>query len=60
MAITMYYRVDFYEGAIDDKKVVFSLEPSTVPVAFAVGDFLDSRAGRKILYHLIALPNHGG
>jgi hypothetical protein len=52
--------VDFYEGAIDDKKVVFSLEPSTVPVAFAVGDFLDSRAGRKILYHLIALPNHGG
>lgn len=41
MAITMYYRVDFYEGAIARNNRVFSLEPSTPPVAFAVGDFLD-------------------
>jgi hypothetical protein len=42
MAAKMYYRVDFYEGPIKDKKIVFSLEPSTVPFAFAVDDFVDS------------------
>ena len=42
MAVKMYYRVDFYEGPIKDKKIVFSLEPSTVPFAFAVDDFVDS------------------
>ena len=37
MAITMYYRVDFYEGTNN----VFSLEPSSLPFSFAVGDFVD-------------------
>ena len=41
MAITMLYRVDFYEGSIDTGTVVFSLEPSSVPVSFAAGDFVD-------------------
>lgn len=41
MAVKMNYRVDFYEGAIADNTVVFSLEPSTTPFAFAVGDFVD-------------------
>lgn len=41
MAVKMNYRVDFYEGAIADNKIVFSLEPSTAPFAFAVGDFVD-------------------
>ena len=41
MAITMYYRVDFYDGAMAGGNVVFSLEPSTTPVAFAVGDYVD-------------------
>lgn len=40
MAITMLYRVDFYEGAITGT-AVFSLEPSTAPFSFAVGDFVD-------------------
>ena len=42
MAITMLYRVDFYEGSIKAGNVVFSLEPSSVPFSFAVGDFVDS------------------
>lgn len=41
MATTMFYRIDFYEGSIKTGKVVFSLEPSSVPVSFAVGDFVD-------------------
>jgi hypothetical protein len=41
MAIKMLYRVDFYADSIDDGKSVFSLEPTSVPYAFAVGDFLD-------------------
>src|SRR5688572_14424035 len=41
MAIRMYYRVDFYDGAIVDNQIVFSLEPSTTPFAFTVGDFVD-------------------
>ena len=41
MAITMLYRVDFYEGSITSGNVVFSLEPSNVPFSFAVGDFVD-------------------
>jgi hypothetical protein len=41
MPITMLYRVDFYEGSIDAGTVVFSLEPSTAPISFAVGDFVD-------------------
>lgn len=41
MAITMLYRVDFYEGSIKSGIVVFSLEPSSVPFSFAVGDFVD-------------------
>lgn len=41
MAVTMLYRIDFYEGAIAAGAVVFSLEPSTVPFSFALGDFVD-------------------
>ena len=41
MAITMRYRIDFYEGSIKSGNVVFSLEPSSVPVSYAVGDFVD-------------------
>lgn len=41
MAIEMLYRVDFYEGSIKTGNVVFSLEPSTVPISFAIGDFVD-------------------
>jgi hypothetical protein len=37
----MLYRVDFYEGSIKSGIVVFSLEPSSVPFSFAVGDFVD-------------------
>lgn len=41
MAVKIFYRVDFYEGAISDNRVVFSLEPSTLPFSFAPGDFVD-------------------
>ncbi|HEU4771009.1 MAG TPA: hypothetical protein VFS68_02530, partial [Candidatus Udaeobacter sp.] len=41
MAITMLYRVDFYEGSIKAGNVVFSLDPSSVPFSFSVGDFVD-------------------
>jgi hypothetical protein len=41
MAIKIYYRVDFYEGPIADQNRVFSLEPTTTPYSFAVGDFVD-------------------
>lgn len=41
MATTMFYRIDFYEGSVKTGPVVFSLEPSSVPVSFAVGDFVD-------------------
>jgi len=41
MAITMRYRIDFYDGSIKSGNVVFSLEPSSVPVSYAVGDFVD-------------------
>ena len=41
MAITMLYRVDFYDGSIKSGIVLFSLEPSSVPCSFAVGDFVD-------------------
>lgn len=41
MAVTMHYRVDFYDGAIADDKIMFSLEPSTTPLPFAIGDFVD-------------------
>lgn len=42
MATTMRYRIDFYEGSIKSGNVVFSLEPSSIPVSYAVGDFVDS------------------
>ncbi|HKY09841.1 MAG TPA: hypothetical protein VJQ55_16445, partial [Candidatus Binatia bacterium] len=35
------YRVDFYEGAVSADNVVFSLEPTSVPYSFTVGDFVD-------------------
>lgn len=41
MAVTMLYRVDFYEGSIESGIVLFSLEPSSVPFSFAAGDFVD-------------------
>ena len=41
MAITMLYRVDFYDGSIGSGNVVFSLEPASLPFSFTVGDFVD-------------------
>lgn len=41
MAITMRYRIDLYEGSMSAGNVVFSLEPSSVPFSYGVGDFVD-------------------
>lgn len=41
MAVTMRYRLEFYEGSIQPDSLVFSVEPATVPFSFSVGDFVD-------------------
>jgi hypothetical protein len=41
MAVTMLYRIDFYAGSVETGNALFSLEPASVPVSFAVGDFID-------------------
>jgi hypothetical protein len=37
----MRYRVEFYDGSINDEEVVNSFEVTTAPYAFSVGDFVD-------------------
>jgi hypothetical protein len=41
MAVKFHFRVDFYEGALNEEKSVFSIETSDAPYAFAAGDFVD-------------------